>query len=107
MDSQFARPVSDFPQFWYACAGIFFLVAIYMAFSGYRRYHGNLFLMECIFLLIYKLIKGKKKSNEIEQQMIKDTKWHKIYGDSGMIGAIWFLLFSILSLYGVKFLIAK
>lgn len=102
MDTTLARPLTDFPQFWEVAAGICLLLALYLAYIGYRRYKGKgiIYLNELIFLWIYKLIKGKEKSKEIERQIITDTKKNKIYGSSAIIGAIGSVLLSILFIIG-------
>jgi hypothetical protein len=106
MNSSFEKPLTDFPQFWMVSAAIYLFIAVYLAYSGYKRYRGDgiLYPNERIFLWIYQIIKGKKKSKEFEKQIIKDTRKNKFFGSSAIIGAIGSFLASILRLIGAFFM---
>ena len=102
MKNQFAIPLSDFPQFWGVLAGICFLLAFYLGYIGYRRYQGKGALLpnELIFIWIYRLLKGRDKSNQIKRQILQNAKQNKTLGSSTIVGAIGFLILSIIFLIG-------
>lgn len=106
MEKQLAIPLTDFPQFWGVLSGICFILAIYLGYIGYRRYQGKgtIYPNELIFIWIYKLLKGRDKSNQIKRQILKNAKQNKILGLSTIIGAIGSLILSILLLIGAIFI---
>lgn len=102
MHTTIVTPITDFPQFWVTLAGICLLIAGNLAYIGYRRYHnmGGIFLNEIICLWIYKLLKGREKSKEIQKKIFANKKKNKIYGLSAIIGAMGSLLLAIVFVIG-------